>query len=584
MKNNIFIKNVAGLKKYAINHKIISGIVLLVILYFGYLGFNSFFKSDGQVQYVLAPVSKGSIIVSITGSGQVSAYNQVDIKPKVSGDVVYVGIVNGQEVKAGTLIAQLDDRDAQKSVRDAEVNLESAKISLQKLEEPADALSVIQAENSLTQAKTSLEKAYDDGATDVSNAFLDMPSVVTGLQDILSGTSASKGTQDNISYFSNLVTSYNDNVSIYKNDAADKYKEARIIYDNSLNSYKITARFTDEETTEKLISDTYNMARSISEAVKSVSNFLSFVKDRLTERQYSVPQSLTTYLSSLSTYTSTVNSNLSTLFSIKNTIVNSKMSIEEKTESLAKLKEGVSDLDLASQKLSLKQKENALLDVQEKLSDYYIRALFNGTIVKVNVKKSDAASSGTAVATLVTRQKIAELSLNEIDAAKIKVDQKAMLSFDAVDGLNIAGKVAEVDAVGTVSQGVVTYNVKISFDTQDDRVKSGMSVSAAIVIDFKQDVLIVPNSAIKSGNNISYAEMLDKTFSANQGSQGVASDNLPKQQIVETGITDDTNIEIISGLKEGDQIIIKTINSSTSSSSSQQTPSILGAIGGNNKR
>jgi len=312
--------------------------------------------------------------------------------------------------------------------------------------------------------------------------------------------------------------------------------------------------------------------------------FLSFFKKKFKERQYSVPQSLTTYLSSLSTYTSTVNSNLSTLFSIKNTIVNSKMSIEEKTESLAKLKEGVSDLDLASQKLSLKQKENALLDVQEKLSDYYIRAPFNGTIVKVNVKKSDAASSGTAVATLVTRQKIAELSLNEIDAAKIKVDQKAMLSFDAVDGLNIAGKVAEVDAVGTVSQGVVTYNVKISFDTQDDRVKSGMSVSAAIIIDSKQDVLIVPNSAIKSGNNISYAEMLDKTFSANQGSQGVASDNLPKQQIVETGITDDTNIEIISGLKEGDQIIIKTINSSTSSSSSQQTPSILGAIGGNNKR
>ena len=99
---------------------------------------------------------------------------------------------------------------------------------------------------------------------------------------------------------------------------------------------------------------------------------------------------------------------------------------------------------------------------------------------------------------LITKQKIAEISLNEVDAAKVKVGQKVTLTFDAIDGLSITGEVSEIDALGTVSQGVVTYGVKIAFDTQDERVKSGMSVSAAIITDVKQNVLLVPNAAVKS--------------------------------------------------------------------------------------
>ena len=75
------------------------------------------FKGGGvtQIKYVFAAVEKGTIVTSITGSGQVSVSDQVDVKPKVSGDVIYVGVKNGQEVRAGTLLAQLDSKDAQKA-------------------------------------------------------------------------------------------------------------------------------------------------------------------------------------------------------------------------------------------------------------------------------------------------------------------------------------------------------------------------------------------------------------------------------------------------------------------------------------
>src|SRR6185503_5946600 len=109
---------------------------------------------------------------------------------------------------------------------------------------------------------------------------------------------------------------------------------------------------------------------------------------------------------------------------------------------------------------------------------YTVRAPFSGTIAKLSVDKGDQASSGTTVATIISKNQIADLSLNEVDAAKVTVGQKATLTFDAVEDLSIAGAVASVDTLGTVSQGVVSYVVKIQFTTQDERVKPGMSVNA----------------------------------------------------------------------------------------------------------
>jgi len=124
--------------------------------------------------------------------------------------------------------------------------------------------------------------------------------------------------------------------------------------------------------------------------------------------------------------------------------------------------------------------------------------------------------------------------------------------------------------LGTVSQGVVTYNAKIVFDTQDDRVKSGMSVSTNIITEIKQDVLIIPNSAIKTSNGNSYIEMPGEQVNIKANSSAILKSAL-RQQAIQTGITNDTSTEIISGLKEGDQIITRTVSSGSASAQSAQT-------------
>ena len=129
------------------------------------------------------------------------------------------------------------------------------------------------------------------------------------------------------------------------------------------------------------------------------------------------------------------------------------------------------------------------------------------------------------------------------------------MTLDAVSDLGITGEVVEVDGLGTVSQGVVNYTVKIAFDTQDERVKSGMSITANIITNIKQDVILVPNSAVKSSNG-EFVLILDN--------------NVPRNQTVEIGLSNDTMTEIISGVNEGDEVVTQTITVGGSQKSSAQ--------------
>ena len=99
------------------------------------IGLYLIFAGSGSSapMYVFANVEKGALIVSVSGSGQVEASQQIDVKPKVSGTLTYVAVKAGQQARQGQALAYLDSKDAQKSVRDAEISLESAEISLEKL-------------------------------------------------------------------------------------------------------------------------------------------------------------------------------------------------------------------------------------------------------------------------------------------------------------------------------------------------------------------------------------------------------------------------------------------------------------------
>ncbi|MCF7830378.1 efflux RND transporter periplasmic adaptor subunit [Candidatus Gracilibacteria bacterium] len=563
--------------------KIALGIILIIVVGGGvYLNKNKK-SSDSDIQYQTETVGKKTIISSVMGSGQVSASNMQEIKPKVSGDVIVVNFKSGQEVKKREVIIQLDKSEAEKAVRDASLNLESANLSLEKLKQPTDELTMFQATSAIDKAREDikqfnedLEKAYEDGFTAIADTFLDAPSIMTSLENILLGNSLKMGSQNLSTYINGIkaqdktTKGYQLNVFYdnYEAKVKESYTKALGKYEENFEDYKNISRYSDKELIGKEIDQTYETIKIITESLKVTKNMIDEYENIFSKSNMSVSSTVTSHQNTLSSNVTTANKHLAALLSIKHTIESSKDSlvnagrvIAEKNKSLDKLEAGADELDISSQELSVKQKRTALLDAKEKLDDYDIKAPFDGIIAKIDTEEGSYISSGTVVATFIKKNKIAEISLNEVDTAKVKVDQKVTITFDAIEDLSITGKVSEVDILGTVTQGVVTYNIKISFDTQDERIKPGMTVSTAIISDIAQDVIVVPNSAITYENNQEFVEVMEGKD--------------PKKQRVEIGISNDTHTEIKSGLKEGDLIVTQKTTSSSQSRPQEATRSLF---------
>jgi len=401
-----------------LKQKILLGGIIVILLGGGYIGYKFFFSPKEEIRYLVDTVKRGVLITSISGSGQISASNQVDIKPKASGDIVSIAVHDGQEVKENDILATLDARDAQKAVRDAQVNLESARIAYRKLLQPADAHSLLQAENAVESARNALKKllkpadedallqaenavvsardaleklklsqpdeyqktqetkkkaednlakAYDDTFNAIANDFVGLPTPMASLYDILysdqigvSEVTVGRG-QWNISALINttLLSDSRDKLLIFGNNAETNYKTANTKYTVTLNDYKNTTRYSDRDTIDVLLVKTIDMTKAISQAAKSESDLLNAWSDFRTQSNLSIFAKVKEYQTNLTSYISQTNNNISTLLGIQRTIQDSREAIANAQRSLKQMDQN-NPLDLTAAESALRQKESAL--------------------------------------------------------------------------------------------------------------------------------------------------------------------------------------------------------------------------------
>jgi multidrug efflux pump subunit AcrA (membrane-fusion protein) len=620
--------------------------VIIVAVGVGYFVLASGTKKV-ETRYVTEEVSKGTIVVSVDGTGQVEASNQIDISPKVSGEITALNIEKGQKLQTGDQIALLDSSEIQKNIRDANLNLKNAEIALEKLyktvdendvakaqgeldqanlawkelREPVDEYDLLTAQNDLenlertvekaqenlvkvqVDADQDLENAYSDVYKAVSDAYLEIPEMVSDAHEVMWDS------DKNESHRSSYVHSIGD-TSEFITDYDSDYLSASQNLSINFEKYKETPRDSSNEIIYELLEETLYLANQVFAVLQSSRNLLDaqLASDNLTYFASTVVEPL---LPIIREDISKINQQISNLQTIKDGIDDiiedlpeqikdaedavydaeqaveaKKLFIEDlqkgpsekdlltaqenirlKQVALAELYEGADPLDIESQQLVIQERKNALSDAQGKLADYVVRAPFNLVVADVMAAVGDNVTTGTGLATVITEKMVATISLNEIDISKVKVGNKATLTFDAVEDLTIAGEVAEVDLIGTANQGVVSYNVKITFEPQDERIKSGMSVSASIISESKADVLLISSAALKTEGDTYYVEVLGNIGNntglgnAQQSSsgQGISSSIPPVKKTVEIGLSNDTSTEIMSGLEEGDMVVTRTI-------------------------
>jgi macrolide-specific efflux system membrane fusion protein len=223
---------------------------------------------------------------------------------------------------------------------------------------------------------------------------------------------------------------------------------------------------------------------------------------------------------------------------------------------------------------------NAAINLQ--LSSPTITAPYTGTISNINLvsgmviaNSSSTSSSGTSTVSssrvaVITNDAtpIINVTLGETDVPNVKIGQKATVTFDSITSETFTGVVATVDRIGTISSNVTSYGVNIKLDSGSNQILPNMAATADIIIDTATDALYVPSAALVTQNGTTYAKTL-------VGGKEV-------DVTVETGISDDTNTVITSGLTEGETVITGTVTSSTAAKSTGTSvfSSSLRGIGG----
>jgi HlyD family secretion protein len=543
-----------------LKHKVRSAIVLVVIMVAGYFGYNYFNKQSAETRYILTSVLKGTITTTVSGSGQVQAETEKSVSADVSGKVTYVNpnIKVGNTISKWTLIATIDNSDALEAIDDAEEALETAKINLDDLVGLNESNPKV-----IEDAKEDLAKAYEDGYNTVSSTFLDLPNIMKNLNDILYENSFNNY-QKNIDYYAYGAYSYDEKALDYKNNAEDSYKKARDAYDKNFDDYKKSSIYSADQEIDSLISQTYETTKLVSQSIKDAVNLIQFYEDTFSSYNIEPNSKADTHISNLSSYLGTTNSDVSSLLNAKSSIKNSVEAIDDSAN------------EIRTAKLSVKSKENALQNAKEKLNDYSIYANLTGVISAVDIESGENVSANSNVVTIITTSKIATITLSETDIVGIKNGNKAKITFDAIEGLEVEGQVSQVDSAGSASSGVVSYGIEIAFDTDNEDVKPGMSVSATITKNSKENVLMLPSTAVKEGNLGYYVQVLDNQYDLTNRSvsiKGVTSQTLPTMKNIEIGLADDINTEITNGLEEGDQVVLRISSSSSSSTSSSSSNS-----------
>lgn len=209
--------------------------------------------------------------------------------------------------------------------------------------------------------------------------------------------------------------------------------------------------------------------------------------------------------------------------------------------------------------MTREKQQNQLNEMKTLLKLGVIGAPEDGIVSTVVAPSATEQAAYTSLASLyVGDEKEMVISVDELDIINVKVGQNVDIAMDAIEDRTYPAKVTKVSQIGTASGGVTVYNVTLTIEG-DERLRFGMNGTATVHIEELNNVLLVPLTALNSSRGQSYVWLK---------SENAAADEPGVRTLVETGLSDETYAQVVSGLNEGDVILITREADDTSSTSS----------------
>lgn len=213
----------------------------------------------------------------------------------------------------------------------------------------------------------------------------------------------------------------------------------------------------------------------------------------------------------------------------------------------AQLMEPPSEEELAVLEAQVESARTSVALAELRLEQAIIEAPISGKVANILVEVGEQATPGAPAIVLVNENAYhIEVSVDEIDIDAVAVGQDVEVTLDALDDTVVPGQVADIAPVAAEGGvGVVTYQVTINIEPDDVELRPGMTANASIVVREVEGVLIVPNWAIR----------LDRE-SGNAFVNRLRGDGAVEEVVVETGLRNEQVSEVVSGLSEGDTVVV----------------------------
>ncbi len=228
--------------------------------------------------------------------------------------------------------------------------------------------------------------------------------------------------------------------------------------------------------------------------------------------------------------------------------------------------DAVKQSDIAQARASVAQISGDIQQLDVNVADTRILAPSSGLVLKKYKQPNEIVQSATTgfsdaqsiVATLGSRLEV-KVGINEVDIAKVRAHAPAVITVDALPGASFAGYVTEIapastnafaDSSGGSSGGtnsISKFSVKIAFARYDPRLRSGMSANVSVISQKRSRVVLAPLEAVPFTDLSGQVTVLDTA-----GKQ--------EKRTIVTGLRNDTDVEVVSGLKVGEKLVVPPIS------------------------
>ena len=527
-----------------------------------FLGRTNSAAAAEDATYTTVPVERRNLSAEVTGSGTLEAANSYSVTSLAEGAILTANFEEGDQVEQGQVLYTIDASDVASSLEQAQISLDQAQRNYNNKVENRDTLT---GTSTISGRVVSLEVELGD---DVSAG---QTIATIRNSDVMSLTVPFPADDAAGFYLGQSATVTLDSTFETLTGTVTKISSVETVSTGNMILRDVTVKVSNPGG----LSVTQNGTVEIAGIGSSAGGSFSYLDE--------------------ATITAKASGEVAALYASEGDWVN-------KNQRLLALASDTLEDDIQSASESLRNAQLSLENRSKQLDDYTITSPISGTIVDKNYKAGETSEANQVLCTVYDLSYLTmTLNVDELDISDIAVGQAVSLTADAVEGKTYDGIVTKVSVAGTASNGVTTYPVTIRIDGTEGLLP-GMTADATIVLDSAQQVLTIPAAALLRDNQVMVTA--DSPSAKNAENEGFTSGGMAGQRPdvnspadtnsgasaqsqsakgyvalrVTTGVSDDTYIEITSGLQEGDTVAY--IKTSTTGSDFRNMNGMGGMPGG----